>query len=246
MDALETARAAQPAIEKVPARFMLDRELYARGAELGFSGIDFYVVGRGGVLGPVDADVVAAAFVFFHPDMIRREWEAGTAVLAAPEAAKAFSSHIRRWATGCSDDVDWARLAELVGPVVQAANPAVAPLFAGWRVLPEPPAEEAAALAVHRLNALRELQGARHGGAVLATGLRPNDAMVVSDSNMPPAMFGWQDADLDVDAESVRPRWEQAEAATAVAMAEVYAPLAPAERDELVELLSAAERAVAG
>ena len=46
---------------------MTDPATYAYGAELGFEGMDFYVAGRGGALGDVPADVVAAAFVFFAP-----------------------------------------------------------------------------------------------------------------------------------------------------------------------------------
>ena len=54
---------------------MTDPACYAHGAELGFEGMDFYVAGRGGVLGDTPADVVVAAFVYFHPDTIRAAWE---------------------------------------------------------------------------------------------------------------------------------------------------------------------------
>ena len=60
------ARTAKP-IGDLPAHFMLDPATYEHGASLGFPGYDFYVSGRGGVLGNVDADVVSAGFVFFNP-----------------------------------------------------------------------------------------------------------------------------------------------------------------------------------
>ena len=63
----------------VGSHFMLDGNTYKRGAELGFQGLDFYATGRGGVLGDVDADVVAAAFAFFEPGQVRTQWDAGRA-----------------------------------------------------------------------------------------------------------------------------------------------------------------------
>ena len=44
-----------------PARFMTAAETFARGSELGFEGMDFYIAGRGGALGDVPAEVVSAA-----------------------------------------------------------------------------------------------------------------------------------------------------------------------------------------
>ena len=83
-----------------------------------------------------------------------------------------------------------ATLAALLGRVVEAASVAGAPLFAGWRTLPEP--DDAPALALHRLNALRELRGALHGAAVLTVGLSPVEAIVVHTPGMIP-VFGWQE-----------------------------------------------------
>ena len=54
MDPIKAAEASGPAIVGLPAGFMLDGATYVRGGELGFDGIDFYVVGRGGALGEVD------------------------------------------------------------------------------------------------------------------------------------------------------------------------------------------------
>ena len=67
MDAITAAAQTAGAVSSVGSHFMLDGTTYAHGAGLGFAGLDFYVGGRGGVLGDVDADVVAAAFAFFEP-----------------------------------------------------------------------------------------------------------------------------------------------------------------------------------
>ena len=64
---------------------MLDGATYAVGGDAGFDGMDFYAAGRGGVLGDVSADVVAAALVFFNPDVVEGAWEGSRAVM--PRAA---------------------------------------------------------------------------------------------------------------------------------------------------------------
>ncbi|MGH9273555.1 MAG: helix-turn-helix domain-containing protein, partial [Acidimicrobiales bacterium] len=91
MDALAAATATAAAVSTVGSHFMLDGNTYKRGAELGFAGLDFYVTGRGGVLGDVDADVVTAAFTFFEPGHVRTQWDSGRAVMSPAEAAAAFA-----------------------------------------------------------------------------------------------------------------------------------------------------------
>ena len=66
MNTAELAAAIKPAVSTLPSGFMLDGATYAKGAELGFEGMDFYVGGRGGVLGDVSADVVTATFVRYR------------------------------------------------------------------------------------------------------------------------------------------------------------------------------------
>ena len=59
------AEATAGAVGALSSHFMLDGATYAKGGEMGFDGMDFYVAGRGGALGEVDGDVVSAALVFF-------------------------------------------------------------------------------------------------------------------------------------------------------------------------------------
>lgn len=238
----ETATATAEATSAIGSRFMLDPATYARGAELGFSGMDFYVTGRGGVLGDVDADEVTAAFVWFEPGTVRSLWEQGTKVLPPERAAEEFAACAHRWAGAhVPDDVDAARLAELAGAVVTAADGGAAPLFEGWRRLPTP--SEPKALAVHHLNALRELRGGLHGAAMLETGLTALEAMLVKTPYMA-AMFGWGEPHPDVTA--CAERWERGEAATDRAMAKAFVPLSEAERAELAGLMDAVHAATSG
>ena len=189
MDPVEAARQTSPVIGCLPAGFMLDAATYQRGGELGFDGVDFYVAGRGGALGDVDGSVVAAAFVFFNPASVVERWDRGRVVMAPIEAAHAFASCLDTWsAAHLADTVDYAQLAELEGKLIAAASPAAAPLFAAWAALPEP--KEPKALALHRMNVLREWRGAVHGAAVVGSGMEPLHALMVKTPAMA-ALFGW-------------------------------------------------------
>jgi hypothetical protein len=219
----------------IGSHFMLDGKTYARGAELGFAGLDFYVAGRGGVLGDVDADVVSAAFAFFEPGNVRAQWEAGTAVMPPAQAARAFAACAATWAEEhVPDDLDAARLAQLAGQVGAGARPACASVFCGWRALDVPVAPKAAA--VHQMNALRELRHGLHAAAVVTWGLAPLEALSVKTPAMAP-IFGWPGA-IEVTEEQTA-RWEEAEAATTRAITHAYEALTDAERDELTELARA-------
>src|SRR5215203_3481414 len=161
------AERTRPTVTGLSSNFMLDGATYALGGEAGFNVMDFYAAGRAGVLGEVPADVVAAALVFFNPTVIEGAWEGSRAVMPRAAAAELFAGCLVSWADAhLGDDVDWARLAELAGRVVDAASVAGAPVFAGWRRMPVPAGPKAAAL--HQLNGLRELRMARHGAAVTA------------------------------------------------------------------------------
>jgi len=240
MNAEEAARANADAVFYLPAGFMLDGATYKRGGELGFDGVDFYTAGRGGVLGDVDGLVVAAAFVFFNPDTVVAGWERSRPIMSRRDANAAFASCLHAWAQNhLPDEVDYTRLAELLGRVSDGASPSAAPLFAGWKAVPEP--DDPKALALQRLNVLRELRGAVHGASVLAFGLEPLEALLIKTPFMAEA-FGWVEPFPEVD--SHRPEWEQAEAATNRIMARAYSVLDGSERSELVDLAGTAHKGV--
>lgn len=235
----EAAAATASSVSGLSAKFMFDGATYAKGGELGFNGIDFYFAGRGGVLGDVDADVVAAGFVFFNPATVRSGWEQSHAVMSRPEAAAAFADCGAAWASGhLGDGVDWARLAALAGTVVEGASPAAAPVFAGWRALSVPADPKQAAL--HQMNSLRELRNARHGVAVVSCGIDAADAVRHRTPSMV-GIFGWEDAPV---AESTVARWDDAEALTNHLLGADYEALDEAARTELIDLCDAAMKLV--
>ncbi|MCB1038118.1 MAG: hypothetical protein KDA94_01090 [Acidimicrobiales bacterium] len=242
MDAREAAIASGDSINGLGTHFMLDLNTYAHGATLGFDGIDFYLAGRCGVLGDAPASVVAAALVFFEPGYVADGWARSASVMPRHQAALEFAGVCHRWADEkVPDDIDATRLAALTGRVADAASVAGAPLFAGWRSLPEPEADRPKALALHRVNALRELRGAMHGAAILTHGVTPHAAVARRTPYMLD-VFGWKAPHPDKD--PVREPWADAQAATERAMAPAFEALTSAEREELVELVDATQAAV--
>ena len=238
MRAEDAARATANAVVAVPAGFMMDGDTYKRGSALGFEGIDFYTAGRGGALGDVEGPVVAAAFVFFNPIVVVDAWERSGSVMPRRQAAEAFASCMHSWsADHLGDDVDYARFAELLGRVIATAPLAAAPLFAAWTRLPEP--ADPKALALQRLNLIRELRGGVHGAAVVAFGLQPLEAVLVKTPFMA-NLFGWPEPYPDVG--RCRETWEQVEAATNRVVARAYGALEPGELTELVELATAVHK----
>lgn len=229
----DLARRLATPVGDLPANFMLDRATYEYGGEIGFDGLDFYVCGRGGVLGQVEAAVVASAFVFFNPSMIRKRWERGLTVMTPREAAEAFASCLHRWAAQhLEEGVDYERLAELLGRLTSTASAAGAPLFAAWLSLDRP--KDPRELAMHELNALRELRGALHSCAVLAAGLDPLVALLIKTPFMA-GIFGWEEPFPEV--ELAREAWNEAEAATNWATGRLFKVLDEHEREELAALL---------
>lgn len=232
-----TASATAQAVSEVAAGFMLDMDTYARGGELGFDGLDFYTAGRAGVLGAVPADVVVATFVFWTPETIRASWARGLEVMGPLEASDHYIAVAHAWAEEhISTDVDLARLAALLGTMVEGAPVAGAPLCAAWRARPEPDADRTQALVLHRMQVLRELRGGLHGGAVLAHGITPHEAVTIRSPHML-GLFGYEAPAEIGDDVGLHARWADAEAATDRAMAPAYAVLDANQRTELRELL---------
>jgi hypothetical protein len=233
----QTAAAVKKAVGAWGFDWMSDADLRARGkAELGLRGRPLYHLGRCGVLGDVPVEVVIAVEAFFPPDVVRKAWEEGRAVVE-PRRAALF------YAAGCADvarrrfadDARTARCAELVEQVVDAAEPAGLPLFAATRLLPRP--DDAPGRLGVLLNALREHRGAVHVAAVAAMGLPPLAAIMAGSYGEANArFFEWPEPYPDPD--PWRARWDAAEDLTAAAAGLPYDALTAAERDELAGLVA--------
>jgi hypothetical protein len=244
MEPLEAVTRSGDSVNGFASHFMIDMDTYAHGASLGFEGVDFYVAGRGGALGDVQADVVTASFVFFNRTTIAEAWDRSAAVMGRREAAEAFIAVGHAWAESkLPEDLDAARLAELAGRIAAGAPVGAVPLFAAWRAAAEPDADRPKALALHRLNVLRELRGGMHGAAVMTQGIGAHAAVALRTPYMLP-VFGWPEP--HPDPAEVSERWKLAQANTDLGLAPAYGALDAAERAEFVELANAAQAAVTG
>ncbi|GAB3429079.1 SCO6745 family protein [Actinophytocola sediminis] len=243
LTAAQTVQAADHVIHDVGSTWMLHSETVARGVAHGYDKpLPFYFAGRGGVLGDVDADVVVAAMGWWHPGMVRKMWDRGVAVAGAREAARRYFAACAAWGEDhLADFAPAARAAELTGRVVAAAEGAGLPLFAGWRA--EPLAQSAPARLLQLLHVMREWRGSVHLVATTAAGLGPLEAILTNEGEQQARFFGWRD-DLP-DCTHLKDRHVVAEENTDRLVAGVYErALDPAERAELVELVSQVEAAV--
>jgi hypothetical protein len=195
----------------IGASFYFVPETVARGKELGLDGFRFYFLGRGGVLGDVEAAVARSAFGYFHPDVFDRMWSTAAGVIAPRQAAREFLA--------CAHEHGRRKFSDLPGldAYVDAARTVIAnvegvslPLFAGVRAEPVPADPPAAAM--HQAVVLRELRGSAHLLALTAVGLVSHVAHAIKRPS-DVELFGWRDEPpqpTDVD----RAKWERAEAIT--------------------------------
>ena len=234
MTPLETAVAMSGPIHDVGGAFMLARPTLKKGPALGFpKGWSFYFSGRGGVLGDVVPDVIAAAFVFFPVAFVQQQWLLGRAVMEPAKAAEAYAEACRDWGRehlAGVDDLD--RLVDLLRRVTAAADVAGAPLFAGWRAMPLP--DDAPGAVAQLLQVLREHRGAMHAIAALAVGLEPLEAVIAAEGEAGAQFFNWPEP--WPEREPLLELHAEAEELTDELVAQPYEALSEEEREELVTL----------
>ncbi|MCW2899329.1 MAG: uncharacterized protein JWO67_1594 [Streptosporangiaceae bacterium] len=250
-DTRAIAAAVQDPIGGIGGAFMISREAKEYGRETGLDGWSPYLRGRCGVLGEVDADVVAAAVGFFPPSVVREGWEAGRG-LPAEKAAHRYATVCqefgRRKLAG-GEEAGMGRLAELLEAIVVRADVIGTPLAAGWRAMPLP--SDAPARVVQLAHVLRELRGGLHLVAVLSSGLTPLQSVLTSRSALVPSgednarFFGWPEPYTKPSAD-VRRRRTIAEQLTDGLMAPAFAGLRDDEASELIALLGKMSRLAFG
>ncbi len=222
-------------VSSIGGQFMISRYAKAAADEQGFPGIwTSYFAGRAGLLGPVDADVVAAVIGFYPPEIVRVGWEAALATVPdIRESGLRYAEACHEWGRARLSGVDGlGRVADLALTVARQADVAGLPLFAAWRALP-PPADDEARLA-HALELLREHRGGLHVAAVLAGGLTPLQAILAGPGGEANAtFFGWTGP--FEDPEPYRARRAEVEAATEAAASRAYEVLDDAELAELAD-----------
>lgn len=242
MNEREAIAAVAPPIYTLGSAFMFHPDTLAKGKELGLDGFRFYVLGRGGVLGDCEADVVHSAFGYFHPGLIAKMWNTGREHVAPRDAARAYLA--------CNHDLGRTTLTGAAGldsfvdaasAVVAAAHAEALALFAGFRAEPVP--DDAPAAALHQVTVLRELRGSAHLVALAACGLPSHIAHAIRRPD-DVANFGWA-ADPPVVTDDHRARWEDAEALTTSMLEPAFSTLTDPQRAALVDGTAAIEAALA-
>ncbi|CAB4886572.1 unannotated protein [freshwater metagenome] len=239
----ELMASACPLVRDLGWAFYFAPATLARGAELGLDPLQFYVMGRGGVLGDVEPSVVAAAFGYFNPATIAAGWTAGCAVLAPRVAGREYmqcaAQHGRATLAGVRGLDAFVAAADAIN---NAADPTGLALYAA--VSAEPLADDTPARAMQLLAVLREFRGSAHLVALRAVGIdsktahfvkRPGDA----------AMFGWSDADAPEITAATHAQMDQAEAITDNIVAPAYGVLDESARELFVATLTAVQQALA-
>ena len=246
--ASEGARAttvqAKGAIGDLGGAWMSSDAEEAAGVAAGLPDWQLYFLGRHGVLGDVDPDVVLAAAFIFPADHLRREWTAARAVMTPAEALGRYLAVCHQWGrdqlTGYAPA---ARLSDLGQRVIDAADVVGLPLFAGWRAVPVPAGSDDTAVAercAHVCQVLREHRGACHGVALAALQLDPLTAILVNSGGEANALeYGWEPP-FAVPTDADRALRERVEEVTDDLAAVAYDALTPDEQAEFVTLLNAA------
>lgn len=229
MQPIEIMRATD-AMYTVGAAFYFHPDTIARGKEAGLDGFRFYILGRGGVLGNVEPEVVHGAFGYFHPALIAKMWTTASERVAPRDAARLYHE--------CAHELGRAELADVDGldgfvdaasQIIDSVEGASLPLFTAMRAEPVP--EDAPAAAMHQAMVLRELRGSVHLLALVAQGLdsakahaikRPDDVTV----------FGYETAPDITDED--RATWQRAEELTDELLVPAYAGLTDEQADALI------------
>ena len=205
----------------------------------GMEGWQLYFLGRHGVVGDADPDVITAVAYFFPPDVVRREWETARRVMTPRDAVDAYAAVLHQWGRDHLDGfTDADELIGLSRRIIDHVDVAGLPLFAGWRALPQP-AGLGANLA-HCLQLLREHRGGCHGLAVVAAGLSPLTAVLANQGGAANAEdYGWRPPFAEVTDDD-RARWRRAEEVTDDLATQGYEALDETESARFLELLRGA------
>ena len=238
-----TAVAAKGPIGSLGGAWMSTDAEERAGAAAGLVGWQFYFLGRHGVLGDVDPDVILAAAFVFPADHLRREWGAARALMTPAEGLSRYLAVCHQWGrdrlTGFAD-AD--RLSDLGRRVIDSADVVGLPLFAGWRAVPFPDAgpDSGVERCAQVLQVLREHRGACHGVALVASQLDPLVAILTNQGGEENAReYGWEPPFPEVT-DADRALRARAEDLTDDLVAPAYDGLSQDEQAELLTLLQAA------
>lgn len=225
----------------IGSSFYFHPDTLARGKELGLDGMRFYLLGRGGVLGDAESEVVASAFGYFSPALVAKLWSTAKETLDPREAGRIYHECCANIGRQKFADVDGLEAyCEAADAVIAAAHPAGLALFAG--IAAEPRVEDLPGRAMQCAAVLRELRGSAHLLAVLASGLAPSVAHAVKRPDMV-AAFGYDPAPETSDDDLAK--LDAAEALTDQLLVHAFQGLTDEQAKALVDGTNAMAAAIA-
>jgi hypothetical protein len=231
-----------PIIGDLGSKFMLDKATMDAATESGYGHpFALYFLGRGGVLGNVDADVVVAAFAFFEPGMVRTMWDMARATADADTAVAQYANLCAKYGQSHLSGIKGLeRFNELAEKVIDSVDVTGLSLFAGWRKVPRP--TDAAARAYNNIHVMREWRGSAHICAVAAAGMSPQQAIVTGAVNSEAGVataqaFGWT-GDCG-DTSGLAKTRDAIEQTTTAMQVSAFNVLSPSELAEFVDLVKA-------
>jgi hypothetical protein len=209
MDARDLIAAVCPLFRDAGWAHFFAPATVARGADFGLDPQALYVMGRGGVLGDVEWQVVNSAFGYFNPEVVRAAWESGRTKIAPRHAGRLYVE--------CCQEFGRSKLAgaegleafcEAAAAVNEAAEVPGSALYAAAAA--EPLAGDPPARAMQLVTVLREFRGCAHLVAVVASGLSPLKAHYLHRPETM-ALFGWSEDDVPQVDDSDRQHLDAAE-----------------------------------
>ncbi len=235
MNPVELSEKTADPVQVVGMSFYFDQLTIERAKELGLNVFEFYGLGRGGVLGNVDSDVVDRAFTFFHPNTMAFLWarprqKADPVATASEHLQQAYAFADRTFGAVPAEVL--ANFASGAHRVVAAVAPGHYALVDGYRQYPVP--ENAAHAAYLGAILLRELRGGAHIDAVKEVGLTPVEACYLQDATIF-KLHGYGDDDVPVVNPALEEKKVEAEEITTRTMADFFSVLTDEECQQLAD-----------
>jgi hypothetical protein len=226
----ELATVTAEPIQILGMSFYFDEHTKARGREHGINVVEFYGLGRAGVLGDVDTATVIDAFTFFDPSLIDYFW---TSAKTKADPLSTASAHVQaayEFADRTFGGVDaglLARFSDAARQVIDAQPLGLCLLVDGYRQFPDP--GDPVRGAYLGVILLRELRGGLHIRAVHDVELDIVAACYLQGPEIF-ALHGYKEDDAPVVTEELRAKKRRAEELTDAAMASAFAALDDEQR----------------
>lgn len=235
MDTQKLLDEACPMISDYGWSYYFEATTVARGERLGLDPFAFYFLGRGGVLGDVDAAVVQSAFGYFNPAVLAMMWDAARAKVAPRTAGREYFEAAHEFGRARLSGVDeLGAFVAAASKVLEAAKRDVAGLTLFAAAAAEPVPGDLPAAAMHMVAVLREFRGSAHLLAIVASGLSPRTAHFMRRPEMY-TTFGWPDDDRPTVSDADTAALAAADTLTDQIVAPAYAVL---DDDDAGALLS--------